>query len=601
MIATGSARDERGAIMVIALFFAIFGVAMLYTLVGTAQTIFLRERLQDAADSAALSGAVVQARSMNLLVLINIVMAALLAILVTLKAVESVAILGIILASAFAWITGGATLSAVPPLKTLQQEMHQTYADLKPPIYDALKTLHEASEAVQSVAPVTGLAMVEADIATHSAPAVGFVAPSRFDLPVEDDTFAVLCGKAGKLPGDIASQALTEAGIPVVPKVTEVLFDGVGALAESFSGWFCGDTNGNGGSGDAPKLSRIVEQSYPKVVTADSELCSHVDTDGPTDSSDEPSDEEVEDACERSKDEEDAGKPDDQTGGCRKGVDCSLEGPYESRIKLAREQCDPTASPQPFAYWHQQRTGHVVYEWTQKGWMRHEPLMSDLVRVGGEKGSPRPPCGPKGLNPLAVGYNKIVHPHDDLAETLPACTTEKAPILPPEGRVRGTLAPQDFLEVTQILGCQKYESKDIPITAGEQAGEQSSDKSPKKLEENVVMGDENFQLRSLMWAPSNDSARSIVELALWKTGKPDEPLELLQPLRGLAVAQAEYFYDGSDENWLWSMSWRARLRRFRLEDDEFEKIQEACKGMPEAMNCKAALTALANTVNVINH
>jgi len=592
-------RDERGAIMVIALFFAIFGVAMLYTLVGTAQTIFLRERLQDAADSAALSGAVVQARSMNLLVLINIVMAALLAILVMLKAVESVAILGIILATALAWLTGGASLSAVAPLKNLQQLMHEKYEAVKDPIHEALTTLHEASDAVKNGAPVVGLAIVEADIATHSAPTKGFVAPSRFDLPVQDDTFAVLCGKAGELPGDIASQALTDAGIPVVPKVTDVLFDGVGALAKSFSGWFCGDSNS--GSADAPKLSRTVEQSYPKVVTADSELCGHVDTDDSEKSSDKPSDEEVEDACERSKDEEDAGKPDDQTGGCRKGVDCSLEGPYEARIKLAREQCDPTASPQPFVYWHQQRTGHVVYEWTDKGWQRHDPVMSDPIRVGGDKGSSQPPCGPKGLNPVVVGYNKIVHPHDDLAETLPACTTEKAPIWPPEGHVRGTLAQQDFVEVTQILGCQKYESKEIPITAGEQAGDQGSDKSPKKLEEEVVMGDKNFQLRSLMWAPLNDGARSIVELALWKTGKPKEPLALLQPLRGFAMAQAEYFYDGGDEDWLWSMKWRGRLRRFRLEDKEFDAIKDVCKAAPGELNCEAALVALANTVNVINH
>lgn len=599
MTTSGVGRDERGAIMVIALFFAIFGVAMLYTLVGTAQTIFLRERLQDAADSAALSGAVVQARSMNLLVLINIVMAALLAILVMLKAVESVAILGIILATALAWFTGGASLSAIAPLKNLQQLMHEKYEAFKDPIHEALTVLHQASDAVKDLAPVVGLAIVEADIATHSAPAKGFVAPSRFDLPVEDDSFAVLCGRAGELPGDMAAQALTDAGIPVVPKLNEALSAGVGALATSFSGWFCGDSDS--GSADAPKLSRTVEQSYPKVVTADSELCSHVDTDDSKDTSDEPSDEEVEDACERSKGEEDAGKPDEQTGGCRKGVDCSLEGPYEVRIKLAREQCDPTASPQPFAYWHQQRTGHVVYEWTDKGWMRHDPVMSDPVRVGGDNGSSRPPCGPKSLNPVAVGYNKIVHPHDDLAETLPACTTEKAPVWPPEGQVRGTLDQQDIVEVTQILGCQKYEPKDIPIKAGEQAGDQSSDKSPKKLEQEVVMGDKNFQLRSLMWAPTNDRARSIVELALWKSGKPKEPLALLQPLRGFAMAQAEYFYDGSDEDWLWSMNWRGRLRRFRLEDKEFGAVDEACKAAPGELDCDAALMALLNTVNVINH
>ena len=71
-------RDERGAIMLIGLLFAIFGVAMLYAAIGTAQSVLIAERIQDAADASVLSGAIMSARAMNLLVLLNIVMAALL-------------------------------------------------------------------------------------------------------------------------------------------------------------------------------------------------------------------------------------------------------------------------------------------------------------------------------------------------------------------------------------------------------------------------------------------------------------------------------------------------------------------------------------------
>lgn len=587
-------KNDRGAIMVIALFFAIFGVAMLYSLIGTAQAIFLREKLQDAADSAAMSGAIVHARGMNLLVLINIVMAALLAILVILKAVESVAILGIILAAALAWITGGASLSAVAPLKTLQQLMHEKYDALKPPIFDALATLHSAADAVAEVAPIAGIAIVEADIATHSAPALGFVAPPRLTLPVEDDAFSVLCGQAGALPGQIAKEALDEAGIPVVPKLTGLLADGVGALAKSFSGWFCSDP---GGGGDAPKLSQTVQQSYPKAVTVDSETCGRVD-----DSNKGPSVDEVRRACERSQAEEDAGKPDEQTGECRRGVDCSVGGPYEQRLKLAREQCDPLVAPWPFAYWYQQRNGHVDYEWTAKGWQRHDPQMSGPVRVGGTDGTRQVPCGPKAVQPVAVGYNKIVHPHDDLSETLPACTTEVAPLLPPLDRRLGTIASQDFTEVTQILGCQKSETKDIPITPGTQAGQQSNDKSPKRLEKDVALGDKNFQMRAVMWAQPTDGVSKVVRLALWGN-KQEETLGALRPLRGFAVAQAEYFYDGGggSDAWMWNMNWRGRLRRFRLEDKEFEIIDKACQTLPEETDCEGTLTALANIASIVNH
>ena len=49
--------DDRGAIMIIALCFAVFGVAILYLAVGAAESVLFREHLQDAADSAALSAA----------------------------------------------------------------------------------------------------------------------------------------------------------------------------------------------------------------------------------------------------------------------------------------------------------------------------------------------------------------------------------------------------------------------------------------------------------------------------------------------------------------------------------------------------------------
>jgi hypothetical protein len=589
-------KDERGAIMVIALFFAIFGLAILYTLLGTAQSIFLREKLQDAADSAALSSAIMHARAMNLLVLINIIMAALLAILVTLKAVESVAILGIILAAALAYWTGGSTLSAIAPLKNLQQMMHNEYESLKDPIFEALETLHSAAGAVADVAPGVGLAAVEADIMTHAAPAKGLVIPPRLTLPVEDDSFDNLCQQAATLPGKVAEQALKEAGIPNVPKLPEALGAAVGALAGTFSTWFCGD----GGSSDSPKLTQTIEQSYPKVSTTDTETCNHVDQEGEK----EPSQKEVSDACDRSKTDEEAGRPDDETGACRKDVDCSIDGPYEKRLKLAREQCDPTGTPRPSRYWYQQRTGHVDYEWTEKGWKRHEPVMSPLKRAGGADGALQPPCGPKNVGQVAVGYNKVVHPHEDVAETLPVCTTEEKPFYPPEHGGFGTIASQEITEVTQILGCRKSEQKDIPITPGEQAGEQSNEKSPKKIEKDVVLGDKNFQLRAVMWAQPSDSFDKMVDLALWNQKKPDDPLNVLRPMRGFAVAQAEYFYDATDNEWLWDMKWRARLRRFRFEDQELRSVEEMCDAVDKVstvVDCKSNLTAIMNMANLINH
>ncbi len=191
MSSRGGCSDDRGAIMVLALFLAVFAIAILYTVVGTVETVLFRERLQDSADSAALSSAVMHARSMNLLVLINLVMAALLAVLVTIKLIESIAILGIIVAGALAWLTGGATLSAIPPLKSVQGQMHEAYEEVKDPIYTGLEALHDVSEAVKTAAPLGAFAVAAADIQTYGKPTVeaGVAIGTRFDLPVSDGSF----------------------------------------------------------------------------------------------------------------------------------------------------------------------------------------------------------------------------------------------------------------------------------------------------------------------------------------------------------------------------------------------------------------------------
>lgn len=74
--------DERGAMMIISIFMAMLVVAMLYYVAGIGETIVYRERLQDASDSAVMAGAVNFARTMNIVSLMNVVMASVLAVAV---------------------------------------------------------------------------------------------------------------------------------------------------------------------------------------------------------------------------------------------------------------------------------------------------------------------------------------------------------------------------------------------------------------------------------------------------------------------------------------------------------------------------------------
>ena len=84
----GLHRDDSGAIMVIGVFMAMLVTGFLYYIIGIGNTIIFRERMKDAADAVAFSGAVMHARGMNLIAMINIVMALLVSILFAMRLVQ---------------------------------------------------------------------------------------------------------------------------------------------------------------------------------------------------------------------------------------------------------------------------------------------------------------------------------------------------------------------------------------------------------------------------------------------------------------------------------------------------------------------------------
>ena len=66
--------DESGATMVMGVFMAAMLVGMIYYVWGIGGAVVHRERLQDAADTAAFGAAVIEARGMNLICVLNLVM-----------------------------------------------------------------------------------------------------------------------------------------------------------------------------------------------------------------------------------------------------------------------------------------------------------------------------------------------------------------------------------------------------------------------------------------------------------------------------------------------------------------------------------------------
>jgi len=83
--------------MVLGVFLAMLLVGFLYYLLGVGNTILYRERVQDAADAMAFNGAVMHARGLNIIALINITLAMLMAVWIAMRVVQVAMVAAIVL------------------------------------------------------------------------------------------------------------------------------------------------------------------------------------------------------------------------------------------------------------------------------------------------------------------------------------------------------------------------------------------------------------------------------------------------------------------------------------------------------------------------
>ena len=562
------ATEERGAILLLGLFMTVFLVAMLLYAMGIAESVLYRERLQDAADAGALSVAILRARGMNVIVLINMVMAALLAVVVALRVVELLATLAIVLMTVAAYFTGGATLAAVPPLKSVRTGANKAYEALRPQVEAALKMLHSTARAARAIVPVASQAGVLDTVVRHYSPPArfAFALPGRSTLPVESDEFSVLCGKAGGYVATVATLPLEGIGLGEVRSEVEDAVEGVVSVA---SQWFCGH-----GDGKPPSLERTVTVILPRLpgrAGCDEQLSDYSDHDATRERL----------ACAQVERDEHDSEPDER-GQCV--VRCELGGPYDQRAQAAREQCRPgPGSPPEWAapathgpsgarqggYWWQERTVAVTIERSDDdgGWreVARRPVGSTRL-VKQRDSSKTHPCGSEDAK-YAATYNSQVHPAPDDPTVLPVCVE---PWEPPQLELHDT-ATVEVKEVLQVLRCSRREERRIEGAAGQdnRSVERAENMAPHRVERGVDLGAEDFHVRVvavgalerlLAWS-------GAVKVAAW--GRPLDEDVPLGPAGRVALAQAEYFYDGSEERgeWMWHMKWRARLVRFRPSQD----------------------------------
>jgi hypothetical protein len=250
--------DDRGAIMVMGIFMCVLLVGALWYIAGLGDALIYRERMQEAADSVAFSAAIIEARGMNIIVMINLLMAAILAIRV---AINMLKMLCTVMAAVF-W---GISLipfcewAAAPAeaLTSAAEDLQSLDSEISPYINDALNGLNGAWKAIQKVTPALADAGAVEMETKYSPPVAIFeslvvskdLPPLSFNLPVEDGSLDKLCSKAGEAVGGIFTTILGSNG------VGSILGSAVSGLAGLAPGYFCELPGASGGS--PPNLSNV--------------------------------------------------------------------------------------------------------------------------------------------------------------------------------------------------------------------------------------------------------------------------------------------------------------------------------------------------------
>jgi hypothetical protein len=268
-VSAGGARarsllgDQRGAIMVLGIFMCSVIVGGLWYIAGIGDAIVYRERMQEAADAVAFSGATLHARGMNLIVMINLLMACVLAIRVILKALVLAlrVVFGILTAicaiepfGAWACAPAGIVEIAMDAVQTAQEE-------IDPIIDEVLTAMHELEVVIKTVVPPAALpgSMMVGDkykqtVKKSLGVALGEVTSG---LPVEDGSLDMLCGKAGEAVGTMIEWPLKKVGLDsgasLLKGITEKIVKAGGM-------YFCGF-----GGGSPPNIDDIINEQVDDI------------------------------------------------------------------------------------------------------------------------------------------------------------------------------------------------------------------------------------------------------------------------------------------------------------------------------------------------
>lgn len=574
-------RSERGTVMLPGIFMMLFLVAMLYAVVGLGRTMVLQEGMQDAADASAFSAAILHARGMNLIVLINVIMMILVAVLVAIRLAQTLLTIALTALTVGAFFSFGATATLIPPVTNGVQTLGQAYKTAKSIVLPLLSGLHAVQRATAVVVPWVALADGMIETAKHHPPAKGALAlPGAIRLPVEPDKLSVLCDRAIE---KAASFATSKAGSSVdTPDedsssfLSDIIEGSIKGLVQPTMDYLCGD-----GSEKPPKYSKTFTARQPQLPGLDA--C----------------DEHNKAACEEAEEFGNKAVPEgmledgvspEGTGRCQQ--ECGPDGPYEVMSDWARDSCNPETHNDIDRYQWQLKEGTATFVYDGQEWKMEKWARTPRRRIQDTK---KPPCGRNGK--VGKEWNgsepEVDNPgREEDGDPTPLCSFFTPPFQ------RGGFEPdtrEDFLykEVTRIFSCTKKVNKEFDVAEEDQnfGGEEGdTSRSPHKIEDDLELGDEAFQIRAIAFgkSPGPGHAQEGVDLVKHRLTKDHESaggkvkevlLDAASLIGSVSGAQAEYYFQYSEPahraEWMWHMNWTARLKHFRLPSKEEQEGEEA--------------------------
>jgi hypothetical protein len=150
--------DQQGAIMVIAVFMAACLVGAIWYMYGLGEAMIYRQHLRMAADATAFDDAVVHALGMNMLSMMNVAMAAVLSTLVALEIIFLIGLVVTIIALALLAIPGLDLIDAttIPPLVSFDQKMYDVVNKWQPVVFRTLELMNTSEGFVGMLMPWAG-------------------------------------------------------------------------------------------------------------------------------------------------------------------------------------------------------------------------------------------------------------------------------------------------------------------------------------------------------------------------------------------------------------------------------------------------------------